>query len=134
MASWGGNHAAIALYVREIALHESEETRLRIALASAEARLLLRPHSALDSAPAQGVAIWCSEAAKSVSHLTRRQLEIMDMVLAGCPSKNIASDLGISRRTVENHRAAIMRRTGSKSLPELGKIGFAAHVATHLSA
>jgi len=31
------------------------------------------------------------------------------------PSKNIAADLGISQRTVEDHRKAIMHKTGSKS-------------------
>ena len=43
-------------------------------------------------------------------------------VLAGHPSKNIASDLGISQRTVENHRAAVMRKTGSKSIPALARL------------
>ena len=47
----------------------------------------------------------------------------MEMVLAGHPSKNIAADLGISQRTVENHRMRIMQRTGSKSLPGVGAVG-----------
>jgi len=54
-----------------------------------------------------------------VATLTRRQHEIMDLVLAGNPSKNIAADLGISQRTVENHRASIGRKTRSKSLSAL---------------
>jgi two-component system, chemotaxis family, CheB/CheR fusion protein len=58
-------------------------------------------------------------AALSVASLTTRQRQILDLVLAGHPSKNIAADLGISQRTVDNHRAAIMRKTGSKSLPAL---------------
>ena len=58
-------------------------------------------------------------AATRVASLTARQRQILDLVLAGHPSKNIAADLGISQRTVDNHRAAIMRKTGSKSLPAL---------------
>jgi two-component system, chemotaxis family, CheB/CheR fusion protein len=58
-------------------------------------------------------------AALRIACLTTRQQQILDMVLAGHPSKNIAADLGISQRTVDNHRAAIMKKTGSKSLPEL---------------
>jgi two-component system CheB/CheR fusion protein len=61
-------------------------------------------------------------AAALVAELTDRQREIMNMVLAGHPSKNIAADLGISQRTVENHRAAVMERMGVKSLPELARI------------
>jgi two-component system CheB/CheR fusion protein len=61
-----------------------------------------------------------------VASLTARQRQIMDLVLAGHPSKNIAADLGISQRTVDNHRAAIMRKTGSKSLPALIRLAIAA--------
>ena len=68
---------------------------------------------------------WRGDAAKRVAGLTARQREIMELVLAGQPSKNIAADLGISQRTVENHRAAIMRRTGSKSLPALARLALA---------
>ena len=66
------------------------------------------------------------EAASHIASLTPRQREIMDMVLAGHPSKNIAADLDISQRTVENHRAEIMRRTGAKSLPALARIAISA--------
>jgi len=51
---------------------------------------------------------------------------VMERVLAGQPSKNIAADLNISQRTVENHRAAIMKRTGSKSLPALARLALLA--------
>ena len=61
-----------------------------------------------------------------VAGLTPRQQQIMEMVLAGHPSKNIAADLGISQRTVENHRAAIMTRTGAPSLPALARLAVAA--------
>ena len=66
------------------------------------------------------------EAAIHVAGLTPRERQIMDLVLAGAPSKNIAADLGISQRTVENHRASIMKKTGSKSLPALARLALAA--------
>ena len=65
-------------------------------------------------------------ATEHVARLTAREREIMDLVLAGQPSKNIASDLGISQRTVENHRASIMKKTGVKSLPALARLALAA--------
>jgi two-component system CheB/CheR fusion protein len=69
---------------------------------------------------------WRAEAAHMVGSLTPRQREVMEMVLAGHPSKNIAADLGISQRTVETHRASIMKKTGSKSLPALARMALAA--------
>ena len=69
---------------------------------------------------------WHEEAAKHMAALTSREREIMELVLAGHPSKNIAADLGISQRTVENHRASIMKKTRSKSLPALARLALAA--------
>jgi two-component system CheB/CheR fusion protein len=69
---------------------------------------------------------WRQTAANHIAALTPRQREVMELVLAGQPNKNIAADLGISQRTVENHRASIMKRTGSKSLPALARMVFAA--------
>lgn len=61
-----------------------------------------------------------------LSTLTPRQRQVMLMVLDGQPSKNIAADLNLSQRTVENHRAEIMHRSGCKSLPELARLAMAA--------
>jgi len=67
-----------------------------------------------------------NHAASRIGGLTARQHQIMEMVLAGHPNKNIAADLGVSQRTVENHRAAIMRKTGAKSLPALARLALTA--------
>ena len=69
---------------------------------------------------------WREDAAQHIASLTPRQRQIMDLVLAGYPSKNIAADLGVSQRTVENHRASIMRKSGAKSLPALARLALAA--------
>ena len=60
--------------------------------------------------------------------LTGRQTEIMALVVAGDRSKTIAANLGISQRTVENHRASIMRKTGSLSIPALVRFSIRAAV------
>lgn len=73
---------------------------------------------------------WTHEATQCINNLTDRQRQIMDMELAGHPSKNIAVELGISQRTVENHRASIMTRTHSKSIPALARIALAANSQT----
>ena len=65
-------------------------------------------------------------ATNRIAGLTHRERQIMELVLAGHPNKNIAADLGISQRTVENHRASIMKKTGSKSLPALARLALAA--------
>jgi len=70
--------------------------------------------------------VWREAAAKRIAALTTRQRQIMDLVLAGQLSKNIAADLGISQRTVETHRASIMKKTGATSLPALARLALVA--------
>ena len=91
------------------------------------AELLAGVGHALELARDSGVlAARHAAASVRVGSLTPRQREIMERVLAGEPSKNIAADLGISQRTVENHRASIMKKTGAKSLPALARLALAA--------
>ena len=45
--------------------------------------------------------VWRETATNRVASLTPRERQTMELVLAGCPSQNIAADLGISQRTVE---------------------------------
>lgn len=51
--------------------------------------------------------------------LSRRERQVLDLVLAGRKNKEIASDLDISKRTVETHRSSIMKKLGCGSLVEL---------------
>ncbi len=69
---------------------------------------------------------WRKTAAERIAGLTPREREVMDLVVQGRPNKIIADSLGISQRTVENHRAAVMKRTGASTLPDLIRLTMAA--------
>ena len=51
--------------------------------------------------------------------LTSRQREILQLIVEGNTSKEIATRLSLSPRTVESHRADIMERLGVHELPGL---------------
>ncbi len=51
--------------------------------------------------------------------LSKRQLEIVDLVVQGCSNREIEDKLFISRRTVENHIYTIYRRLGIKNRVQL---------------
>lgn len=51
--------------------------------------------------------------------ITARQREVLQRVVEGRTSKEIARELGLSVKTVESHRAEIMRRLGVRHMAEL---------------
>lgn len=51
-----------------------------------------------------------AEIEQRLSLLTPRQREVMDLVVAGKSSKEIALQLCISPKTVENHRIKLMKK------------------------
>ena len=60
-----------------------------------------------------------AEISSRIETLTPREREVMGLVVEGKANKVIAFDLGISERTVELHRARIMRKMRARSLPDL---------------
>jgi len=54
-----------------------------------------------------------------IARLTQRESEVTMKVLQGLSNKEISTELGISIRTVEKHRAAVMNKLGASNLAEL---------------
>jgi len=56
---------------------------------------------------------------RRVHDLSPREVEVVQLLAEGKTNKQIASLLGISQRTVENHRAKIMEKLGLRSFSDL---------------
>ncbi|MGE0702118.1 MAG: response regulator transcription factor [Hyphomicrobiaceae bacterium] len=80
-----------------------------------------------------GHALECSEAAlrdaaetqelrDRYAALSRREREVMALVVTGLLNKQVGGDLGISEITVKAHRGRVMRKMEARSLADLVKI------------
>ena len=54
--------------------------------------------------------------------LSPREVQVLQGIVAGKQNKVISSELNISLKTVEAHRASVMKKMGVKSVPELVKL------------
>ena len=54
--------------------------------------------------------------------LSRREREVLERVLVGKPSRQIAEELFITVKTIEFHRSRIMQKLGVRSAAELFRL------------
>lgn len=59
------------------------------------------------------------EADPAYSSLTEREREVFALIVSGKPLKEIASDCHLSVKTIENHKASIMKKLDASSLVDL---------------
>jgi FixJ family two-component response regulator len=62
---------------------------------------------------------WRSQALKYLERLSRREKEVLRLLIQGKANKVIAHEMDLSTKTVETHRAHIMRKLGVNSLAGL---------------
>jgi two-component system, LuxR family, response regulator FixJ len=72
-----------------------------------------------------------SEAAARIAALSPREREVLDRLVAGMGSRDIARELGISPRTVDVHRARLLARLGAGSLAEAVRVAVLAERRRH---
>ncbi len=88
-----------------------------------EVRLLASIHNAIEKK--QQPEVDAAELQKLQSRfetLSARQRQVMELAVAGLSNKEIGSQLKISPKTVENHRAWVMERIGARNIADLVRI------------
>jgi two-component system response regulator FixJ len=92
--------------------------------------LLAAVRTALDKSNREAECVLeTSEAVQKIHTLSMRERQVLRHIVAGCPNKRIALELGISSRTVEVHRANVMAKMQAKSLSELVRMAMFAQDA-----
>lgn len=85
-----------------------------------EAALLAAVAEAVDKDRRQhAVQSRAADIAARRDRLSERERQVMDLVVAGKPNREIAAELGISPRTVEVFKSRMMEKMQARSVPEL---------------
>jgi FixJ family two-component response regulator len=61
--------------------------------------------------------------------LSRRERQVMALVVSGLLNKQVGGELGISERTIKAHRGRVMRKMNANSLPDLVRMASALGLA-----
>ena len=62
------------------------------------------------------------QARQRIAALSEREREVFERVAEGMANKLVASELGISERTVEVHRSQVMKKLDARTLAQLVRI------------
>ena len=85
--------------------------------------LLGRIQEAIDrDARTQRQCIRKAELADRIEKLSARQREVLDLLVAGKHSKQIAAELGIGEKTVAKHRAGVLEKMRADNVVELVRL------------
>ncbi|MFO1313375.1 MAG: response regulator [Burkholderiales bacterium] len=112
-------HADVTTSVRAMkagAIDFLEKPIVREALFDAVERALAR------DAASRAARVATRQREERLAALTPREREILDRVVRGQRSREIAAELGISLRTVKGYRAQLMEKLGVGSAAELGRV------------
>jgi FixJ family two-component response regulator len=66
------------------------------------------------------------------SSLSRREREVMALVVSGLLNKQVGGELGISEITVKAHRGNVMRKMRAESVPDLVRMAASLEIASVL--
>jgi DNA-binding NarL/FixJ family response regulator len=125
-------HRALVAGARGYLLKGADKEELEVALravCSGETYLTPAISKTLIAALAKKSGI--AESISPLEVLTLRQREVLRLVAEGNSTKQVAGQLGLSAKTVEAHRSAIMERLGIRDLAGLVRFAIRAGLVAH---
>jgi FixJ family two-component response regulator len=106
-------------YLEKPVKHTDLLNAVHSALASMENHVSMEPKAPTPVEAKPNIEAKQQSFAGKLATLTKREREIMDLVFNGLLSKQIATKLGISIKTVEVHRSHVTKKLGARSIAEL---------------